>query len=139
MKRITATPVKAYLKDQDFTELEATIRPVRFMTDSPYPGIIVDIDTIFEEFDIAVEISVDDLLPPIEEAARLWYEDNDKSEPDYLSADAPDDYDFIEVTTEYVPTPLDPFEGWCCSDLQYARACSCDECQDFVAAHDCSG
>ena len=116
-------PVHAYVDSDrlDYPQLNATIRPMRELTLGSYPGLCVDVQQNGRHLPICIELGVDSLLPIIEEAARMWYDDNDMDPPEYLAEP---------------PAPEGTGVDFCWG-VQEAEACRCDECQEFLAAHTC--
>ena len=100
--------------------VKATIRPLRELSSQPgEPGIAVDL-VIGGAIDLEVELGVTDMLPVVEEASRLWYDDQGIDPPEYIAEPAP-------------PTDADYRGDDRDAALSAARECGCCECLDYIA------
>ena len=120
-------PVHAYLTmyadgDYVFPAVGATARPLRQLTrkaadGDTEPGICIDVLGAGDSPDLSIELGVTTMLPIIEEAVALWYDDMGIDPPEYL--DQPED-----------PGPSDEDIQ---RELQLARSCGCCECIEFIS------
>ena len=110
---------------EEFPLRKATVRPLRHLTDDAHAGIMIDVPRRHMP-DIGVEIGVDTLLEVVQEAARMWYDDQGIDQPEYIDQPADD------------PGPTRE-DVYCCATCLAAEACAadgCEECADYLCTRD---